>query len=288
MSFVDVMPSVGVIGVGSIGSVLARGFSELGHDVVINDRDETTISKLPFPERSKAHIAANCDLAVVAVPTPTTEQGGDASAVDAVLSEMHGATATVVLRSTMPPGTTQRLADTYGLPLVYSPEFLRDRSGVDDFFHPDRIVLAGPESERDVVRGVMDVPDIGCETFIETDDYLTAEVAKEAHNAFFATKVSFANQMRLIADASGCDVQTVMDVVTADSRNTDSHLDPLLGPYGGKCLPKDTEALTHYASEADAPTPLLEGVIRLNDHAKETYENVDIKGNWPHISITSD
>jgi len=279
---------IGIVGVGSIGSVLARGFDQLGHDVVINDVDEERTQKLPFEAYPKRWIATNCDLAVFALPTPTTENGGDVSAVDDALSEFHNSNATVVLRSTMPPGSTGRLASKHDLEIVYSPEFLRDRSGVDDFFYPDRIVLAGPKEQRAQLRDVLDSKKIDCETFIESDDYLTAEIAKEAHNAFFATKVSFANQMRLICDQENADVETVMDVITADHRNTSSHLDPLLGPFGGKCLPKDTEALTHYAEDEDAPTPLLRGVIDLNNEARAKYEDLEITGEWPEVAVKSD
>lgn len=279
---------IGIVGVGSIGSVLAQGFDELGHDVVINDLDESRTRELPFESYSKRWIASNCDIAVFALPTPTNENGGDASAIDDALSEFDRSNATLVLRSTMPPGSTERLADKHDLDLVYSPEFLRDRSGVNDFFVPDRIVISGPREEREVLKSALDSRKIDCETFIETDDYLTAEIAKEGHNAFFATKVSFANQMRLVCEQEGADVETVMDVITADHRNTTSHLDPLLGPYGGKCLPKDTEALTHYAEAQDAPTWLLRGVIGLNNEARAEYDEVEITGQWPEVAVQSD
>lgn len=282
------MATVGVVGVGSIGSVLARGFGQLGHEVKINDKQRSRERSLEFDVWTKPRMAAECDIVLFAVPTPTTKHGGDYSAVDAALTPFVNGEATCVLRSTMPPGSTARLASKYDLPLVYSPEFLRDRSDTEDFFHPDRIVLAGPEEQRQDVRQLLDVDDIDCNTFIETRDYLTAEVAKEAHNAFFATKVSFANQMRVIAERTGADPETIMDIVIADHRNTSSHLDPMLGPYGGKCLPKDTEALRLFAQFEDVPTPVLDGTVEMNDIAKNEYDNLDIEGSWPDISVSSD
>lgn len=280
--------TIGVIGVGSIGSVLAQGFDEVGHDVVGHDVDPGKVSRLDIPKRSPSWIARNADVAVIAVPTPTTPEGGDASAVAGVLEKLGEPEATVCIRSTMPPGETGRLAQEFDIPLVYSPEFLRDRSDVSDFFDSDRIVLAGPESQRCDVLRALDTPEIDCDTVIETNDYLTAEIAKEAHNAFFATKVSFANQLRLIAEAVGADPRTIMDIVVADSRNTSSHLDPMLGPYGGKCLPKDTRALTLFAEEHRTPTPLLRGVMDLNDTAEAEFDNVEIEGNWPNVSAKGD
>lgn len=280
--------TVGVVGIGSIGSVLADGFDGLGHDVLVNDTDDTVSAQSPYQAVDKDIMADRCDIAVFAVPTPTGQDGGDASAVAMALQDFQNEDCVCCLRSTMPPGSTARIADETGLNLVYSPEFLRDRSGVDDFYQPDRIVIAGPEPERRRVRSLFDEPDIQCETIIETDDYLTAEIAKEAHNAFFATKVSFANQIRAIAEPVGADPNTVMDIITADRRNTTSHLDPMLGPYGGKCLPKDTEALTLFAEHHDLPTDLLRGTVRMNEQAKGTYQDVTIKGNYPNISTQSD
>lgn len=279
---------IGIVGVGSIGSVLARGFNQLGHDVVVNDKNDAAETALPFDAKPKKWIAVNCDLAVFALPTPTTETGGDASLVREALEEFKHGNAVCCLRSTMPPGSTGSIARSTGLNLVYSPEFLRDRSGVDDFFTPDRIVLAGPEDEREVVRSALDDQRMRCDTIIKIDDYLTAEIGKEAHNAFFATKVSFANQIRVICEQEGADPEQVMDIITADHRNTSSHLDPLLGPYGGKCLPKDTRALTLYGEHQGAPVPLLNGVIELNNTAKARYEERDIGGQWPEISVQSD
>jgi UDPglucose 6-dehydrogenase len=278
---------IGVIGVGSIGTVLARGFDELGHDVVINDVDADRERAIEFPAASVPEIGATADMAVLAVPTPTGPDGGDASQVEQVVRELRGADATVVIRSTMPPKETRRIADKYKMDLLYSPEFLRDRSDVSDFFEPDRIVIAGPAHERGVLKSVMDHPLVQCTNWIEMDDYLPAEIGKEAHNAFFATKVSFANQMRMIAEAAGADPKTVMDIVTADRRTCASHLDPMLGPYGGMCLPKDTEALTHFAKAEDAPTAQLDATMWINDIARERYENLDITGNWPQIDVVA-
>lgn len=276
---------VGVIGCGSIGSVLARGFDQLGHTIHINDIDPDRTDALPYPSRDKQALAQACDIIIIATPTPTTSQGGDASTVDAALTPLHDTDATIIIRSTMPPGTTRRLSDSHDLPLVYSPEFLRDRSTVTDFFQPDRIVLAGPQPQRDHARRLVDTREIKCDTFIECDDYLPAELGKEAHNAFFATKVTFANQLRLLCEPEGVDPQTVVDIVTADHRNTASHLDPLLGPYGGKCLPKDTEALAKYGEHLGVPVDLLDAVIELNETARERYEDVDIDGEWPDIRV---
>jgi UDPglucose 6-dehydrogenase len=278
---------IGVIGFGSIGSVLARGFDQLGHDVVANDTNKERVYNSRFDYRSHDWIQDNCQLAVFALPTPTTENGGDASTVDHVLGQYHNADATLCLKSTMPPGSTSTLCEKHDLDVVYCPEFLRDRSTVEDFFDVDRLVLAGPERECDVVAEAFDHPQMQIGEVIETPDYLTAELGKEAHNAFFATKVSFANQMRVIAEAGGADPEGVMDIVTADSRNTTSHLDPMLGAYGGKCLPKDTEALAMYGGQQGVRVPLLSGTMQTNGIARQQFENAEIEGDWPDIKTSA-
>lgn len=282
------MTTIGVIGVGSIGAVLASGFSGLGFDVCINDVDDAALEAADGRYMKKECMADNCEFIVLALPTPTTDNGGDISAVDKTLGELEGTSATVVIRSTMPPESTRAMADKHDLPLVYSPEFLRDRSTTGDFYQPDRIVLSGPAYERKAVRRLLDRREIKCDTWIEYDNYITAELGKYAHNALFATKVSFANQMRLLAESAGADPEGVMDIVTADHRNTSSHLDPMLGPYAGSCLPKDLGALRSWATENSQPTPLLDGTFQVNQIANNQYEYLDIEGNWPHIEVTGD
>lgn len=267
------MVRIGVIGIGSIGETIARGLSKIGYPVAINDRDSEKEEPVPLPALGKEQMANRCDMIIVAVPTPTVEDGGDDSIVKEVLAtlDMYDCQATVVVRSTMPPGSTEEIAKECSLDLVYSPEFMRDRDGMAEFLSPDRIVIAGPEESRADFREVVETPKIDCDTIIELDDYTTAEVAKEAHNAFFATKVSFANQMRLICDQTGSDASQVMDIVKADSRNTDSHLDPLRGPFGGQCLPKDTNALKIYANSHGVEVSLLEAVFSVNETTQEKY-----------------
>lgn len=277
---------IGVIGFGSIGSVLAHGFDALDHDVVANDQNQTLVDNSPYEYKTHAWIRQHCDLAVFALPTPTTDEGGDPSIVDDVLEHYQGTECVCCLKSTMPPGSTSELAEKHGLNLVYCPEFLRDRSTVSDFFEIDRLVLAGPRQECDVVASAFDHPKMQIGEVIETRDYLTAEIGKEAHNAYFATKVSFANQMRLICERGDADPETCMDIVTADSRNTTSHLDPMLGPYGGKCLPKDTEALAMYGGQRGVRVPLLHGTMQTNELARQRFENAEINGNWPNIETT--
>lgn len=280
------MPVIGVIGAGSIGSVLAAGYAKIGYDVVVNDQNPDVMDALPHPGVSKDEIASIADWILVAVPTPTASEGGDFTAVENVIREIQDTDATVILRSTMPPGSTWSVASEYEIPLIYSPEFLRDRSTVDDFFRQDRVVIAGPPERRDHADVILTHDTIDYDQVIETHDYLTAELGKYAHNAFFATKVSFANQMRMIAERGGADPETVMDIVTADDRNTSSHLDPMLGAYGGKCLPKDLGALTYYgAAELRAPIPLLEAVKRVNDLASEEFDEFDITGNYPNLEV---
>lgn len=256
---------IGVIGVGSIGGTIAAGYRELGHTVYENDIDV---------RRTKRHIdksamGQQCDIVFITVPTPTDASGCDTSAVEQAITGLGEPTATVVIRSTVAPGTTNRLADIYDLPLVHMPEMLRDRGDVDEFLNPDRLVIAGPEPERQWIVALHNDFDT---TIFEFDDPAVAELAKYAHNALWATKVSFANQVRLFAEHLGVDPTPVMEVVAADRRNTGSHLDPTLGPYAGRCVPKDLGVLLHLAESEGIDAPLFDAVDAVNELTKSDFD----------------
>lgn len=270
--------TVGIIGIGAIGTKLAHAYDPLVDAVVVHDIDADRLEAVDYEAREPAQMARECAFVLITVPTPTNDHGGDVRAVRRALDALGTTTSTtVIIRSTMPPGSTATLASEYELQLIYSPEFLRDRAPVSDVVDRDRTVVAGPEPHLSRAVALFTMPGLSAGEVIVCDDYLTAEIGKYAHNAFFATKVSFANQMRLLCEATDADTETVMDVVTADHRNTGSHLDPTLGPYGGKCLPKDLAALTHFAREQRVPAPLLTATETTNQYARANFKQVDIE-----------
>ncbi len=231
----------------------------------------------------------DADVHLVCVGTPSGSDGApDISAVERVVADIGSALAdradtdagagaqrfpVVVVRSTVLPGTVDRLAErmarTCGLRigldwgLAMCPEFLREASAVADFFDPPFTVVG--VSDRRTAAVVQDLF-----AFLDRPFHAvsipTAEAVKYACNTFHAMKVAFANEIDRFALASGADGPTVMEIVCRDDRLNISpaYLHPGF-PFGGSCLPKDLRALVHRSRQLDLELPLLEGVLPSNE-----------------------
>lgn len=191
-----------------------------------------------------SHITAS-NIVLICTPTPLgSDRRLDCTSVESVLTLLSKSAfnGPVVVKSTVRVGFMEGAAASHPrLRLVYMPEFLRERSRYSWFLKPDRLLLSG---RQDDVREVLDYFSWAKGAAIFRTSFRDAEVAKLAHNAFIATKVSFTNEVEVIAREAGADPSTVMSVVAADRRVlSDAHLRPGLGRYGGKCVPKDTEEL---------------------------------------------
>ena len=146
--------------------------------------------------------------------------------------------------------------------VVSNPEFLREGSAVEDFRHPDRVVLGGTDPEA--IDGVARLyRDLQPEPPIFQTDIRTAEMIKYASNAFLATKISFINEIASICERLGADVKEVSRGMGLDRRISPEFLDAGVG-YGGSCFPKDVKALAHMASMAGAHPQLLRAVMEIN------------------------
>jgi len=246
---------VGIVGLGAVGSALKHALAFfhdcLGYDVNGDYRWDDILAT---------------DILFVCVGTP--ERAGDrldCSQVTNVLGRLNedGYPNPVVIRSTLRVGFMAGATARFPrLRLVYSPEFLRERSRFQWSVCPDRIVVSGRAED---VRETLHVFEWVEDAEILIMDHRSAEVAKLAHNAFIAVKVSFTNEIERIAQRLGADPCAVMDVITADRRvKSREHLQPFKGPYGGKCVPKDTRELIAAAGEA----PLLRAAEEANERMK--------------------
>jgi UDPglucose 6-dehydrogenase len=280
---------VTVFGAGYVGLVTGACLAAMGHDVLMLDVDRTKLAVLdagevPFHERGLADVVAGAvasgnlrfghpdemaacgEFAVVAVGTPPAT-GGAAdlrfvrSAIDLIVRSAVPGTV-VIMKSTVPPGTGARLSETLapvGIGYTSNPEFLREGSAVDDWFHADRIVLGGTGEAVDRVAALyegIDAPVVRC-------DIASAELIKYASNAFLATKISFANEIARLCDRVGADVGPVMHGVGLDPRIGPAFLKAGIG-YGGSCFPKDTKALDYLSSVNGYDFHLLKAVIEVN------------------------
>jgi UDPglucose 6-dehydrogenase len=282
---------IGVIGVGWVGLVTAACFADLGHPVVARDilpekvealsRGETTIhepgledllarnaERLTFTTEM-ARVLEAARLLFVCVDTPPTPSGdADLSRVRSVVEELGaGGEHVLVMKSTVPAGTGQTIRrELPGVPYVSCPEFLKEGSAVEDFLHPDRVVIGadpGDESAGDAVAGLYEP--LGGE--IVRTDVASAEMIKLASNAFLATKISFVNEIANVCEEVGADVAEVARGMGLDQRIGPAFLRPGIG-YGGSCFPKDLKALKQLAGNTGYHFQLLTAVIEVNELQK--------------------
>jgi UDPglucose 6-dehydrogenase len=294
---------IAMVGSGYVGLVSGACFADFGHDVVCIDKDPTKIESLnagimPIFEPGLAELVTSnarsgrlsftTDLAAgiagasaifIAVGTPSRRGDGhaDLSFVYAVAEEIGQHLkneAVVVTKSTVPVGTgdeVERILSDAGLSTRFAvasnPEFLREGAAIDDFKHPDRIVI-GTEDEwaRNVMREVYRPLFLNKSPILFTSRR-TSELIKYAANAFLAVKITFINEMADLCEKVGADVQDVSRGIGMDGRIGSKFLHA--GPgYGGSCFPKDTLALLKTAEDYEAPTRIVEAVVAVNDSRK--------------------
>lgn len=289
------MAEVGVVGAGYVGLTTAVCMARLGHVVHATDLDHGRVAELragrsTMDEPGTAELLAeglaagrltfgtdpaghrDAEVVFLCLPTPAGPYAGvDLGPFDAALRELADVLApgaVVVTKSTVPVGTTGRVAATLGRPdvaAVSNPEFLREGHTVEDFLRPSRIVVGADDHDAgSTVAALYD--DLGA-PLVRTDP-AGAELAKYASNAFLAVKASFAHGLATLCEHAGTDMADVAAVMGLDDRIGPSFLSP--GPgWGGPCLPKDTHALRHAAREAGVAMPLLDAALRSNDARRE-------------------
>jgi len=257
---------IGVIGVGWVGLVTAACFAELGHEVHCRDivqekvdalsRGELPIYEPGLPElvqrnRERLHFTTDmgqvlgaAELLFCCVDTPPTYSGdADLSRVERVLEEIadHSRHA-LVMKSTVPVGTgrsIRRCSD--GLAYVSNPEFLKEGSAVDDFMHPDRVVVGADEGSEEYADRVAALYEPLGGPIVRTD-VASAEMIKLASNAFLATKISFINEIANVSEELGADVREVARGMGLDDRIGPKFLQAGIG-FGGSCLVGDETVL---------------------------------------------
>ncbi len=234
-----------------------------------------------------AEALADAQIVFIAVGTPEAEDGSaDLSQIRAVAREVAtqctGFTV-VVTKSTVPVGTNRWIAgelsaaataaDDREFVVVSNPEFLREGRAVQDFFHPDRVVIGfeDPDS-RGATRARELLEDAYRPLYLISTPFVwtnleTAELIKYASNAFLATKITFINQMANLAEAVGADVHTVARTMGMDGRISPKFLHP--GPgYGGSCFPKDTKAVASTGDRYGVDMSLIKAVVSGNEAQK--------------------
>ena len=292
-----------MIGAGYVGLVSAACFSEFGWTVTCVDKDPNRLAELnagnsPIYEpglddllarNMKAkrllfteHLAGavkGADIVLLAVGTPMRRGDGHAD-----LSYVYGAVedlaphldhfAVIVTKSTVPVGTSREIERRLrairpdgDFAVCSNPEFLREGSAIQDFMHPDRVLVGTDDERARELMGRLYKPLALRNAPVMFVGRESAELAKYAANAFLALKISFINEVADLCEGLGADVQEVASAIGKDGRIGDKFLHP--GPgYGGSCFPKDVSALIRTAREAKSPVSIVEQVQRVNDERK--------------------
>ena len=294
---------IAMIGTGYVGLVSGVCFSDFGHDVVCVDKDPAKIEKLNAGEvpiyepgldalmaknveagrlnftGNLAEAGDGADAVFIAVGTPTRRGDGHAdltyvyAAAEEIAQALTGY-AVIVTKSTVPVGTNRKVKQIvrktrpgFEFDVASNPEFLREGAAIDDFMHPDRVVV-GVEGERaQEVMAELYRPLFLREFPVVYTDLESAEMIKYAANAFLATKITFINEISHLCERVGADIKAVSKGMGLDGRIGNKFLHA--GPgYGGSCFPKDTKALARIGQEHGAPMQITETVIKVNEETK--------------------
>jgi UDPglucose 6-dehydrogenase len=292
-----------VVGSGYVGLVTGTCFAEFGVDVTCVDNDARKIrdlehGKIPIYEPGleelvernlrggRLHFTTDLKTAVegalvvfIAVGTPPREDGSaDLRYVDEV-AEAIGCNLNgykvVVTKSTVPIGTGERIrgiierhcAGKARFDVVSNPEFLREGSAIEDFMHPDRVVIGADSDQAVAIMRDLYAPLYLIETPFVVTNVASSEMIKYASNAFLATKISFINEMAEICERVGANVHQVAKGMGLDKRINPKFLHA--GPgYGGSCFPKDTSALVQIAQEHGYRLRIVEAVLAVNQERR--------------------
>ena len=272
---------IGIIGNGFVGSAIAHGFILHVDDILIYDND---------PKRSTCELeelVEKSEIIFVSVPTPMFESGEcDLSIVNNVVKDLSSFNnineKVVVIKSTVVPGTTEQLASDYpDMSFVFNPEFLTERRARLDFINTSRIVLGS--NKKEALSKVERLYRIRFpHTKIIQTDFGTAQLIKYMANCFFATKVSFMNEMHQFCNVIGGDWEKAIEGFVTDGRIGNSHIDVPghdgdLG-FGGKCFPKDINAMIKKSEELGLNPSVLKGAWEKNKEVRKDLDWYDIPG----------
>lgn len=292
-----------IIGAGYVGLVTGACFADLGNQVICVDNDETKIKLLskgqtPIFEPGLDEIVKNnikrgslvfstqiaaavkkSDIIFIAVGTPPRSDGeADLSAVENVASKIAKSMDSyklVVEKSTVPVNTGEWVKRTISMhnskkikfDVASNPEFLREGSAINDFMHPDRIVI-GVETKRS--ESMLQELYAPLNAPIVVTDIKSAEIIKHASNSFLATKISFANAVANVCDLAGADIIKVVEGMGFDKRIGKEFLNAGIG-FGGSCFPKDLSAFLHISSKLGYDFHLLKSVEKINKDQVEIF-----------------
>ena len=272
--------NLGIIGNGFVGSATVAGFSLHANVRVYDENPKASINT--FEETIN-----ESEFVFVCVPTPMSLETGkiDLSIIESVFDRVSKVNKRddniFIIKSTVIPGSVEKLIKSYpGLNIVFSPEFLTERNAKLDFINASRIIIGGRDEL--VNRAELMFRERFPHTPIIKTDVTTAQFIKYMSNCFFATKVSFMNEMKQAADVTGVDWRTAVNGFLLDGRIGNSHIDVpghdgMMG-FGGKCFPKDINAFINYFDEIGIDAKIMKAAWDKNIEVRSKHDWLDIKG----------
>ena len=275
--------NVGIIGQGFVGSAVREGLKNF-HKILTYDLDETKCS------HTFEQVCSQSEIIFMCLPTPMRMNGScDTRILEKAIKDLYNHEVTtkrknkpiLVIKSTIPPGTTERIASDYtDMSICFSPEFLTEANSFEDFKNQTRIIIGGPRPATGKIKQMFKraFPTI---PIVKTGTK-TAEMVKYFTNCFLAAKVTFANQMYDICTTTGIDYDKVCEYALYDERIGKSHL-AVPGPdgdrgFGGHCFPKDLAAMIEYGCESEVDVSFLRQVEKFNNSVRKNRDWEEMKG----------
>lgn len=275
--------TIGIIGQGFVGSAVYEGMKN-HFEVLAYDKDVNKFSNV----KSIQEVVSRSEITFLCVPTPMRKNGScDLTIVRNALNEIamiaafEGQKYIVVLKSTVPPGTTEQLNSEYpNLDIVFNPEFLTEANAVDDYKNQNRIIVGGERPSSTKVKAIFakafpKVP------IIKTSSTI-AETIKYVTNTFLAMKVSYANEIYNLCKTMNIDYDKVIEYARYDERLGNSHwsVPGTDGDFGfsGSCFPKDVQALIFLSNELNVPMKMLEAAWEVNLRVRPNRDWENLKG----------
>ncbi len=293
-----------VVGIGYVGLVTAGCLAEAGNNVVCVDNDSEKIARLkdgviPIYEPGltemvkhneklgRLHFTTDLKYGVdnsliifLAVGTPSAEDGSaDVSAILSVASDIADNLSDyriIATKSTVPVGTYKKVTDIIKsktqtpFDYVSNPEFLKEGAAVEDFMSPDRIIIGTTEPEVQKIMKQLYSPFMRKRSRILFMDAASAEMTKYAANTMLATRISFMNEISVLCEKLGADIELVRQGLGSDSRIGSAFLFPGVG-FGGSCFPKDVRALIHTGSVNSVEMTIAKAVQQVNINQQERF-----------------
>ena len=264
---------IGIVGRGFVGAAVAHGFSQgVGYDAEIRIYDKDPSKS----QNTLEEVVTSSDFVFISVPTPSNKDGSISlkileeclQNIYVIAEEARAYDAIFLVRSTVVPGTTRNLQNKFPkIKIVFNPEFLTERSAHFDFISQTRFIVGGDPSNVSEVSKLYKHRFGKIISIIETD-FESAELTKYVCNTFFATKISFLNEMRLLSEKVNANWDDVIEGFLGDGRIGHSH-SQIPGPdgklgFGGSCFPKDVQALIKFAEKLSLDLSVLKGTWETN------------------------